>query len=287
MKTNTTRNYLPPVDQLLTYGKAEWVLPQAWPDYLPLGLGPEHVPDLILLATDEELMKAVREKPEYWATIHAWRALGQLHAESAVVPLLSQLDLLDDDDDWGREELADVFEMIGSVAMPALTAYIADASRDYSKRITVVEAAEKIVKQSPDLCPVYVTCLMEQLEQMLQLEAFVSGELEDEYAFTGFLVSGLTSCQAREAIPLIKRAFAADRVDMIATGDWEDVQVRLGLITNEEAKQIRSMRNIQPLDFNHTRNTPYIPPAKETKHPETQKKSKRKRAQRSKKRQRK
>jgi len=38
---------------------------------------------------------------------------------------------------------------------------------------------------------------------------------------------------AKEAAPLMEQAFAADRVEYIVMGDWEDVQVRLGLKTPE------------------------------------------------------
>ena len=50
---NTT--YTSPVDKLLTLGEAEPVVPDAWPNYLELGLGPEHIPDLIRMATDHEI----------------------------------------------------------------------------------------------------------------------------------------------------------------------------------------------------------------------------------------
>ena len=50
---NTTNSYQPPVSQLLTYGEAHIVQSDNWPDYLALGLGLEHIPDFIPMATDE------------------------------------------------------------------------------------------------------------------------------------------------------------------------------------------------------------------------------------------
>jgi hypothetical protein len=80
-----------------------------WPDYLALGLGPEHIPDLIRMATDEKLHWADSESLEVWSPIHAWRALGQLRAESTVEPLLGLLHRIDDDqDDWVGEEIPEV-----------------------------------------------------------------------------------------------------------------------------------------------------------------------------------
>ena len=47
--------YTPPTDKLLTFGKAEAVDWDQWPNYLELGLSLEHVPELIRMATDLEL----------------------------------------------------------------------------------------------------------------------------------------------------------------------------------------------------------------------------------------
>src|SRR5207247_2747483 len=101
-------SYAPPVDKLLTYGDAHehGGNPQDWPEYLELGIGREHIPDLIRMATDEELRWADSESLEVWAPIHAWRTLGALHAEAAIEPLLSLLKEIDEnDDDWVQEEL--------------------------------------------------------------------------------------------------------------------------------------------------------------------------------------
>jgi hypothetical protein len=55
----------------------------------------------------------------------------------------------------------------------------------------------------------------------------------------GFLVSYLLNLQAREAAPLIERAFAADSVDITIVGDWEDAQVELGLKARRETPRPR------------------------------------------------
>jgi len=85
--------YTSPVDKLLTFGKAEPVDWDQWPSYLELGLSLEHVPELIRMAKDLELrgresIKGEEEDPEFWAPVHALRALGQLHAEDAAETLV-------------------------------------------------------------------------------------------------------------------------------------------------------------------------------------------------------
>src|SRR6516165_8330230 len=98
-----------PVDKLLILGKPESVVAQYWPNYLELGLSQDHIPELIRLATDLELRdpeseeKSEEEDPDFWAPVHAIRALGQLHAEAAVEPLVNLLAELKVDE-WMLEE---------------------------------------------------------------------------------------------------------------------------------------------------------------------------------------
>jgi|SRR5579871_136465 len=316
MHKNTSQVYPPPVDLLLEYGEAASVKPENWPDYLSLGIGPEHIPDLLRLATDFELHALDGEQVEIWAPLHAWRALGQLHAEEAAEPLLWLLDHLDEDDDWTRVELPMVYQMIGPAALPALTAYIADTSHRYPARTTALEALEKIIDRWPDLRAGYVAFVMEQLERMLEVDTEeqedepslpphsslprtileeleqlleLDEEEEDRYLFTSFLVNALERVQAQEAAPLIKKAFAMDRVDVFATGEWEDVQIGLGLLTEEEAERMYEMREIEPFAFHRTENVQYLPSAQKqkTKSAATQKKAKRKMRHQTKKKQRK
>ena len=75
-----------------------------------LGLTSEHIPALIRMATDEELNWANADSLEVWAPVHAWRALGQLHAEEAIEPLM-RLFHEHDDSDWVGEELPIVYEI--------------------------------------------------------------------------------------------------------------------------------------------------------------------------------
>ena len=113
----STIDYPPPVDKLLTYGRPEPRSAQDWPDYLELGLGPEHIPDLLRMTANEELWEAGEDASENWAPVHAWRALGQLRAVNAVEPLLHLL-VERVRDDWAMDELPQVYGLIGAAAIP-------------------------------------------------------------------------------------------------------------------------------------------------------------------------
>ncbi len=223
MEKDRNARYQPPVERLLTYGESDRITPDEWPDYRELGLGPEHVPDLIQMATDEALNEADAESTEVWAPLHAWRALGQLRAVEAVEPLLELFDRLEDDD-WVHEELPVVFGLIGPRALPALAAYLADLSHTDSSRISASRSIEEIGKKWPDA----------RGEALAMLEERLSRFEENKPDVNAFLVEALVELEAKEAAPLIERAFAEGYVDPMVMGDWEDVQIELGLKSTEE-----------------------------------------------------
>ncbi len=233
MEIDTKKSYSPPVDQLLTYEKAEVADAKDWPNYLDLGFGPEHIPDLIRMVTDEQLNNADLDSAEVWAPTHAWRALGQLRAEAAIEPLLS-LFHTQEDSEWVGEELPEVFGMIGLAALPALKAYIADNSHGEWSRISAIGCVNQIGKLSSDAQTACVHLLTEQLEQFH----------ETEHEFNAFLIMALAmEFKAVEAAPLMERAFAAQAVDESIMGDWDEVQVKLGLKSREEVPH----KSFQPL----------------------------------------
>ena len=231
--------YRKPVDVLLTLGDLQESDHQ-WPDYSEYGIGAEHIPDLIQLATDSELHWADSESLDVWAPIHAWRTLGQLRAEEAIDPLLNLFHELEEDGwgDWTGEELPRVFGLIGAAAIPALTAYLADTSHNISPRISAAHALAEIGMSHAEAEEACIAALTQQLE------AFRKNDRE----LNGFLISYLVDLQAIETAPLMQRAYAAGRVDEIVMGDWEDVQVALGLKPYVERDADFFMDDIEDVD---------------------------------------
>jgi hypothetical protein len=222
----STTTYAAPVDKLLTLGEAEPVDSDKWPDYLELGLGPEHIPDLIRMATDRALRslepeEGEEEEPGFWAPVHAMRAIGQLHAEAAAEPLVHLLAELKDDE-WMLEELPSIFGMIGPTAIPALAAYLADSSNEMYSRSYAANGLQEIAEGHPESRSECIAAISKQLE------AFE----ENEYELNAFLISDLLHLKAIETLPLIERAFEADRVDEFVIG-LDDVLVGFGLKERE------------------------------------------------------
>ena len=219
----TSNTYPPPVDQLLTFGDCR-KLPE-WPNYLELGLGAEHAPDLIRMAIDEELNHADSDSLEVWALVHAWRALGQLHSEAAIESLISLFRTIDEDDnEWADGELPTVFGMIGPTAIPALTAYLANPTNGLYARIAAISSLQRIAEAYPETRAECVAILTRQLED---------GAVADP-TLNGFLLASLLDLKAVESLSVIERALAADWVDESVAGDWEDVQIEFGLKEERE-----------------------------------------------------
>jgi hypothetical protein len=219
--------YPDPVDRLLTYGSC--LSFREWPNYLELGLTREHVPDLIRMATDSELNEADIDSSEVWAPIHAWRALGQLRAETAIQPLLSLFETADASD-WVLEEIPEVLGMIGQPAIAPLADYMSQASRDPGDRIGAARALERIGTIHPDAREEAVSALTRELERFR-----TNGP-----DLNGFLVSGLIDLKAVESISTIRDAFAHNRVDLSIAGDIEDVEIEMGLRTTRTSPAHRT-----------------------------------------------
>lgn len=219
-----TSSYPAPVDKLLTFGECRNF--GDWPNYLELGFGPEHVNDLIRMATDAELNLADSDSLEVWAPTHAWRTLGQLRAEAAVAPLINLFDQIDPEDDWAPNELPIVMGMIGPAAIPALAAVVADPAAKKNSRTCAGESLAEIGQEYPESREACVKSLVAGLELFAQ----------NAPELNGFFIANFLDLDAIEAAPVIERAFAAGRVDESIAGDWEDVQVEFGFIEERRTK---------------------------------------------------
>jgi hypothetical protein len=181
------------------------------PDYLGLGLGREHVPELIRMATDSNLNRGEPNSPDVWAPLHAWRALGELRAAEAAEPLLALFD--DEDDDWVGEELPDVYASIGPVAIPALAGYLADDGRYLFGRGAAARSLGEIGARHPGSRAECVEVLTRELARFRQHDPTLNA----------LLVGALIDLKAREAAPVLCAAHEADRVDTMVNGDWSEV----------------------------------------------------------------
>jgi len=211
----TSKSFSEPVQSLLTLGEAGW---QEWDDYQALGFTREHIPELVRMATDFHLIVEA-EEPEFWAPIHAWRTLAQLEAKEAIDPLVGNFNLIEiADSDWLNEDLPRALLKFGPDCIPALAMYLIDTRHDDMSRISASETLTHIAEHYPNS--------RDQVKGILisALELFE----ENDGDLNGFLMGDLLDLKAVEAMPVIRRAFAANAIDITIAGDLEDAEIELG-----------------------------------------------------------
>lgn len=210
-------DYSSRVQSLLTRGEPE--ANAGWAYYHTF-LNQANIPELIQMATDLELHTADGESARIWAPLHAWRALGQLHAVDAVEPLVRLFEKSElEDDDWIHDEIPEVLALIGPGAVPALADYLNGHENNLHGRCTVTTALALIGKRHALARSECVRVLTSCLEQA-----------ENEFPeLNGWLVVALLDLDARESAAVIERAFEADAVDCSIVGDLYDVLEALGL----------------------------------------------------------
>ena len=216
-------DYHPPISKLLTYGECRLSSPQSWANYIQeLDLIAEHIPELIQMATDRDFDLEDSDGTECWTPVHAWRALGGLEAEAAIMPLLNLLE--DPDHEWAHEEIPKVMSLIGPSALSAVQDYIANPSHNIFGRISASNYFKRLYDHHPD-----------QREQCIKsLAQLLASYQKNDLGLNGFLILELCDLKAVEKAPEIKKAFDSQRVDLTIMGDWDEAQVKLGFKTREE-----------------------------------------------------
>lgn len=204
--------YSPPVSDLLEVGYSALDLDYA----VHFGLTPGHVAELIRLACDPELNDPDSEGDAVWGPVHAWRALGEMRAADAVAPLTALLETLAGEDyssDLGRS-----IARIGAPALPHLLTLARDQGRGSSIRMLAACALADLPSEAAEARAEAVAALIDLVE------------LDSDSDVVGAATNALLEFKAVEAAPAIERALADGRLDVSDCGDWEDVQIELGLL---------------------------------------------------------
>jgi hypothetical protein len=178
------------------------------------------------MAGDPALHDAGSESPRVWAQVHAWRALGQLGAETAIGPLLDILGR-DEDDDAALEEIPYVLGMIGPAAIAPVVVFMAHSTTPVWGAVGAVGAIKEIAVRHPDCRD---TCAA-------ILAWILAADWEADASVAGFAILYLTELAAVETIDAIRAAFARDAVDISIGGDVEDAEIELGLRTARTTKR--------------------------------------------------
>ncbi|MBT9317547.1 HEAT repeat domain-containing protein [Leptothoe spongobia] len=217
----SAEDYQPPIDQLLAYGRPNIAYSDQWINYVDeLGLTTEHIPELVRLASDKELDDD--DDVEIYACIHAYRALGQLKAESAIEPLIQLLG--DETNDWILEELPEVFAMIGPTCIGPLVDYLTSPEPGSYSKMATARGLQEIAKAHPDYRDDCVQHLSNALARHKQQPPDLNGSL----------VAKLLRLEATDAVDVIEKAYKEGPMDEMFCGTWARVQIELGLATESD-----------------------------------------------------
>ena len=191
-----------------------------WPDYKQYGVGMDDIDDLLNLVTDGSLHDAPSDGNEVWVPLHAWRALGQLADPRAIEPLIGTFDSLWEDD-WALAELPVAVAMLGQNGIRPLTEFLNDRSHAEFARAMAVEALEGIAERQPSVRDQVVAIITEYLDHPDQ----------NAQGLNGCAVNTLITLNAVESIDTLRRLYQSGKVDLLACGDIEEVEIELGLRT--------------------------------------------------------
>mgnify|MGYP000038231312 CR=1 FL=1 len=224
-------------DILFTLGKAQQGT-HDWPDYLQYGFDGSDEPALIDLIGDKSLHGAAGDSLEVWVPLHAWRTLGQLRSERAVIPLIELFEALVEDD-WALHELPRVMGMIGSAAIEPLGRYIMQQDREEFARATAMAGLSEIAKQQPALRGKIIDHYRLYLQQADNSTPIING----------LLVSYLLDIDGKELIDDVRDLFTRQCVDITCAGDIEDVEMALGLRLERSTPKVMPSQDYDPSTF--------------------------------------
>ena len=212
--------YLPPVDQLLTLGAPKI---EVWDDYRRLGIGPEHVPELLRMMLDMDLHLGDGETDVVWAPMHAWRAVAQWKAPQGAevyLQMLAQLSAAKDYyGDWEYDDANAFFLEMGPESITPLADFLDERRHDEHARWIIAEVLAALALRYPETRGQVVAILARQLERP-----------ESQPVTNGGVVAALLDMQATEAVGLLEAAFRDGKVDESICGDWAHVGYELGVL---------------------------------------------------------
>jgi hypothetical protein len=192
-------------------------------DLLALGVTTEMIPDLIATILDEKYYDD-NDAYEGFPHLYAYIALGQLKTTAAIDGLILGVKKWAHSDwfEWFCEDMPDIFGALGPIAIPQLIELLQDKSLTFDARTSALHYLLPISVAHPEERDRCVAALVSELAKFE----------ENDPELNGYIVMYLVADYKEiAAVPIIEAAYAADRVDCSFIGDWEDVQLEFGLIT--------------------------------------------------------
>jgi hypothetical protein len=190
-------------------------------DLLAWGITAEMIPDLIETILDEKYY--AEDESIRSPHLYAYIALGQLKTLESIDGLILGVKKWSHTGwfEWFCEGMPDIFESIGSIAIPALIPVLQDESLTADARASAAHYLYSISATAPEERDRCIAAIVEVLEKFE----------DNDPELNGYLVMYLIGdFKAVESAALLESVYASGQLDNAFMGDWEDAQVELGLI---------------------------------------------------------
>ncbi len=185
---------------------------ETWLDYKQYEYTAKDVTPLLAVIVDYQSYMASDDGASSWKPVHAWRALGQLGLARAIEPLISQFDLLNEDD-WAFIELPQVLAMFGAAALPPLAAFLLEPNHDEFGRAMALEALVLLAQQEQqqNQPPQYAEL---KTDTETAFKAYLQTPHSDELAFNALLVGEVLDLQLLDLQADVEALYSKDIVDL-------------------------------------------------------------------------
>lgn len=192
-----------------------------WIDYVKkFDLTPNDLPILAVMVSSDKLYFA-KQEGKYFVPLHVGCAISQLKVPNSEVLLINQCYRRQM---YDMDVLAEIFPFylgnFGLEAIPNLQLAM-DKSEDPFIRVIFSEALEAMAHQYPEIRSQVIEVLAKNLANYEKLD-----EMDN-----AFLIHNLVELKAIDQLPLIKKAFDAEKVDWSHMGDYEEIEIAMGVKT--------------------------------------------------------
>jgi uncharacterized protein len=184
-------------------------------NFSAMRLSAQEAPLLLDILLDPPL--PMGDGSDTWVSLYAWRALKSLGTPVDIASLLRTLEL-HQDSTWALDELPEVIATAGERAIAPTLAYI-QSDADELVRGLAMSVLPLVVKAHPATRE----AVIEQLTTLLAHQTADTAELN------GFLVLALIELKALDSLVVMHNAYQKGIVSEAVAGDWEDVEMSLGL----------------------------------------------------------
>ncbi|HHT9111252.1 MAG TPA: SEC-C metal-binding domain-containing protein [Candidatus Brocadiaceae bacterium] len=177
-----------------------------------------------------EEMNWTKDRPEFWAPIHAVFILGAIGAQEAVSPLITAIKWSEKYNvDWVFETFPSIFGKIGIPALESLRQCVQDKEQDWYIRTIAIQGLASIALKNPEVADeifAYINSFCTNIHENMDFRVPAANTLLD-FVRSEYKESLLAFCQEerryREKEPFPIVAFEAEDVERIFSADKKDI----------------------------------------------------------------